>query len=69
MATGTPLRRFGNTDKGTSRCFPAPHSIQAWTTGSLADRSSSRALCSRPRRKPVVCPGASSPRWEPRFDL
>lgn len=69
MATGTPLPRFCNTGKGTSRCFPAPHSIPAWTTGSPTDRSSSRAPCSRPRRKSVVCPEASSPRWEPRFDL
>lgn len=69
MATGKPLHRSGNTGKGTSRCFPTPHSIPAWTTGNPADRSSFRAPCSRPRRKSDVCLEVSSPRWWPRFDL
>lgn len=69
MATETPLHRSGNIGKGTSKCFPAPHSIPAWTTGSPADRSSSRAPCSRPRHKSAVCLEVSFPRWRPRFDL
>lgn len=69
MATGTPLHRYGNTSKGTSKCFPAPHSIPALTTGSQADRSSSHAPCSRQRRKFAVCLEVSSPRWGSHFDL